>query len=900
MAQVDARPEQIIRSYLELQEGPVEAHILHIKETFEIDDLSGDNLARVANALEQASIGVDPPLSSVPADGKLMLTLRNGSSAPPGTNGTDSTGRSRLAKQARFPRRARRAKAEKPVKPVKVKQPAKLSEEAVAARELLKKALMEGTGGDRVREAMSALEGAAANPEDTLVAITDLLPKFGAEAERRLKESEEALKVARASREQVAERLAGLDTGLGKLVEREGTRVENPDATGKSAQALAKESEEKIAAARRALLEEITAQPWRADLKKRFDELGAASNKVLEARKQEVAQVSERKQQLSAASAKVVAAREAVEAALSDPNARGQLEERVSTLREAEQGEVQAEAALKEARTQLAGAIDTAANGLNAAREQLGQALATEHDAQLRARLEQLGNAQDESVQALRQQLGALTEKLNGDAEAPQQLRTTAAEALRLVRPDGKDDASGPANFEAAIASNRSALEALRPIDELLQVRAQVAAGVLERLSGAERRVAELEEQAKTDKADLAERADALERGRQAAAVADKRRAELESVLRQRHKELQAAREEAQKVASEVAETSKQLKSAQAEVTATAARLERSEAESGNRINSLSTELNQSRAHVETVKTRLAQAEKGVKERDGKLADADGVRARLAKAEAELKDFRSKSDAAKAELEQAERVAKERHEALANQLHATRTQAQQAREELAAGKKHAERQAHEADAKRKQADDQIREADAKRKQAEEQVREAEKRRQHAEEQGQRALARFGESEVEAKELRDRLSKTGKSAKAPAAQQPRKDDGQDQRIAELQAALEQRTTQLEQAQKAATDDASVELKRQLAAQEAELERVRRQERVARKQADRLERQLGASGGAGGAAGTGQQRRRSQEGQLMEAVDSVRRALLVNMEPPAGTPAPEQRPDDQRQQ
>jgi chromosome segregation ATPase len=841
MAQVDARPEQIIRSYLESQEGPVEAHILHIKETFEIDDLSADNLARVASALDQASIGVEPPLSSVPADGKLMLTLRNGSPAPSSTNGTDEAARSRFAKQPRFPRRMRRAK---PAKPVKVKQPAKLSEEAVAARELLKKALMEGTGGDRVREAMSALEGAAANPEDTLVAITDLLPKFGAEAERRLKESEEALKVARASREQVAERLAGLDTGLGKLVEREGTRVENLDATGKSAQALAKESEEKIAAARRALLEEITAQPWRADLKKRFDELGAASNKVLEARKQEVAQVSERKQQLSAASAKVVAAREAVEAALSDPNARGQLEERVSTLREAEQGEVQAEAALKEARTQLAGAIDTAANGLNAAREQLGQALATEHDAQLRARLEQLGNAQDESVQALRQQLGALTEKLNGDAEAPQQLRTTAAEALRLVRPDGKDDASGPANFEAAIASNRSALEALRPIDELLQVRAQVAAGVLERLSGAERRVAELEEQAKTDKADLAERADALERGRQAAAVADKRRAELESVLRQRHKELQAAREEAQKVASEVAETSKQLKSAQAEVKDTAARLERSEAESGNRINS---------------------------------------------------------------------------------LHATRTQAQQAREELAAGKKHAERQAQEADAKRKQAEeqaraaetkreeqvraadakrkqaeDQIREADAKRKQAEDQVRESEKRRQHAEEQGQKALARFGEAEVDAKELRDRLSKAGKSAKAPAAQ-PRKDDGQDQRIAELQAALEQRTNELEQAQKAATatdDDASVELKRRLAAQEAELERVRRQERVARKQAERLSRQLGASGGAGGAEPS--QRRRSQEGQLMEAVDSVRRALLVNMEPPAGTPAPEQRPDDQRQQ
>jgi hypothetical protein len=33
--------------------------------------------------------------------------------------------------------------------------------------------------------------------------------------------------------------------------------------------------------------------------------------------------------------------------------------------------------------------------------------------------------------------------------------------------------------------------------------------------------------------------------------------------------------------------------------------------------------------------------------------------------------------------------------------------------------------------------------------------------------------------------------------------------------------------------------------------------------------------------------------------MEAVDSVRRALLVSMEPPAEAPAPEQRPDDQRQ-
>ncbi len=707
MAQVDARPEQIIRSYLESQEGPVEAHILHIKETFEIDDLSADNLARVATALEQASIGVDPPLSSVPADGMLMLTLRNGHSAVLGTNGSDPVARSRFAKQPRFPRRRRRAK---PAKPVKVKQPAKLSEEAVAARELLKKALMEGTGGDRVREAMSALEGAAANPEDTLVAITDLLPKFGAEAERRLKESEQALKAARASREQVAERLTGLDTGLGKLVEREGTRAKDLDATGKSTQALSKESEEKVAAARRGLLEEIAAQPWRADLKQRFDELGAASSKLLEARKQEVAQTSAREQQSSAASAKVVGAREAVEAALSDPNARGQLEQRVSTLREAEKAEVQAEAALKEARTHLAGAIDTASNGLNAARERLGQALATEHDEQLRARLELLGKSQSESIQALQQQLGALTEKLNGDAEAPQQLRTTAAEALRIVRTGGEGDASGPANVEAAIASNRSALEALRPIDELLQVRAQIAAGVLERLSSSERRVAELEEQAKTDNADLAERADALERGRQAAAVADKRRAELESELGQRHKELQAAREEAQK----------------------------------------------------------------------------------------------------------------------------------------------------------------------------------------------AFARFGEAEVDAKDLRDRLSKAGKSAKsakAPAAQ-PRKDDGQDQRIAELQAALEQRTTELEQAQKAATGDASVELKRQLAAQEAELERVRRQERVARKQAERLSRQLGASGGAGGAEPS--QRRRSQEGQLMEAVDSVKRALLVSMEPPAGTPAPEQRPDDQRQQ
>ena len=34
--------------------------------------------------------------------------------------------------------------------------------------------------------------------------------------------------------------------------------------------------------------------------------------------------------------------------------------------------------------------------------------------------------------------------------------------------------------------------------------------------------------------------------------------------------------------------------------------------------------------------------------------------------------------------------------------------------------------------------------------------------------------------------------------------------------------------------------------------------------------------------------------------MEAVDSVKRALLVSMEPASGTPAPEQRPDDQRQQ
>jgi chromosome segregation ATPase len=1061
MAQVDSRPELIIRRYLESQDGPVEAHILHLKETFEIEDLSADNLARVADALDKASIGVEPPLERVPEDGRLVLSLRNGAATQTAeANGTDTDQRSRFARQARFPRRAKRAKPA-----VKKRQPVKLSEEALAARDAIEKSLLEGErSSERVGGAVAALTDAAANPEAGLAAITDLLPKFAREAERRIKAAEAALQTARGAREQAVERLTGLDQGLGSLIEREGTRTRELEATGKRTQSRSKESEEKVEGARRELFNEIAGKAHRAELKQRFDELDAAAKKLIEARKAEETQNAARERELAAASARVDEARTQVEAALADAGARDQLETRVKALRDAEHAEQKAAAAVKTSRAELTGAIGKASAAVTEARDRLGKAIASEaHESQLRARLELLGDAQKKSVQVFEQELAALTQKLAGDQQKPKELRGAAAQALRLVKAEGGgegENAVPDANVETAIAANRAALDALRPIDELLQIRAQVAASLLDRLSSAEHEVSELRRQVSAQEADLEERAEALERARQTARSADQRRGELETGLAQRQKELESARQAAEKSARDLAETSKQLKASQAETSAANERAQRIEADSTKRISALSDQLKQAseeakrksddlerqlearaselrvtRARLvklegsnKNLQARMAQtsqqaeeqaasltkrlqaAEEALKQRGAELERvgkesaqrqerlqasskelqelkaelnrvttagqasvkrAEEAEQKLERSGAELKQARSELDAGKAKLARAEAAAKERENALAEArkkadtdlrdarakaqaeleqtraaakaesakaAQAARAELEQARSsartkfdeaakasqaELAKAQKEAadhktaldeakkqllggseriqraEAQLKEAQEARKRAEGHARELDMQRKQAEDKLREAEEARKQADVNAEKALARFGKVEVEVEELRERLAKaekgrgkhaepaTGQDAAAAAAHEEHR-KAEEAKIAELRKALEEQTAELERVRAETKDDeARVALERQLSLQAAELNRVRRQERVARKQAERLSQQLQGGGSAGPQPGD---RRRSKEGQLMEAVDSVRRALLVQMDPDAGQQQP----------
>ena len=82
MVEPDTRPELVLRRHLETRDGPVEAHILHLQQTFQVEDLSPDNLVRISEALGNAQILVDPPLEEVSEDGRLMLSIAPGTASP--------------------------------------------------------------------------------------------------------------------------------------------------------------------------------------------------------------------------------------------------------------------------------------------------------------------------------------------------------------------------------------------------------------------------------------------------------------------------------------------------------------------------------------------------------------------------------------------------------------------------------------------------------------------------------------------------------------------------------------------------------------------------------------------------------------------------------------------------
>jgi archaellum component FlaC len=208
MNQASPRPEQVIRQYLETHEGPVESHVLHLKQTFQFEDLSPQNLKRAADALREVEVRVEPPLDEVAADGRLTLSI-----AEHGRRQTEGT-RIRESLLRRVPTkngasRQRRAGGRR-------RERAALA----AARDVIvAETIRAGVGGARLEHAFAVLEGAAGSPQETLAALDYLLDSLGAAVERRLDEVERALTGTRAARKRVDARLAELEDGLAELLE---------------------------------------------------------------------------------------------------------------------------------------------------------------------------------------------------------------------------------------------------------------------------------------------------------------------------------------------------------------------------------------------------------------------------------------------------------------------------------------------------------------------------------------------------------------------------------------------------------------------------------------------------------------------------------------------------------
>src|SRR3954447_25818042 len=93
------KPEHVIRRYLDDHGGSVDARVDHLRVSFQLDELTREGQARIAEALAQVGVRAEPPLGRLDPQDRLRLRLakENGASVgrdqaarPDEESGTDS------------------------------------------------------------------------------------------------------------------------------------------------------------------------------------------------------------------------------------------------------------------------------------------------------------------------------------------------------------------------------------------------------------------------------------------------------------------------------------------------------------------------------------------------------------------------------------------------------------------------------------------------------------------------------------------------------------------------------------------------------------------------------------------------------------------------------------------
>jgi chromosome segregation ATPase len=732
MNQASLRPEQVIRRFLETHEGPLEAHILHLKQTFEFDDLSPENLKRATDALEEVDIRVEPPLEEVAADGRLTLSIAERAAAPAEPESSrlerdapKAEHEQRRPGQTRIRRRLlRRVSGNRAGGERRQPQPrgAEREEAATAARQAFAETPPDGDARASLEQALGVLGDAAAPPQETLAAIDYLVAQLRPKAERHLDEAEQALTGTAAAREQVDATLAGLDDGLGQLVERnESVRGEFMRQAERRSRLLV-EWDEGFAAARDALGRVRAMREEREGIESRLAELTAATQQLSQTRQAGISEIARWEAELEQIPSRVAGARAAVQEAISDPDVHDQLETRVAALREAEATEDQTRRRLEHARDGLETGLAAAQAGFESAREGLRDALAGEGEekAELWARFDAHCDAQREAFQALDDELSTLT-AFPGDGPEVADLGAGLVELRGLLTPEGDEGVPSQATVEAAVQANRAALAVLRPIGELQRIRERAAAELADRLAEAEQRVVEV-----------------VAKSEQAEREAGMRLAESASELEARERELERARAEAEAVRERLEEV--EAERAEAEVALAEAGSARAEAdEAGAAAEAARAELGSVRAQAEEARAELERAP----------SQDEGAERRIAELAAQLDGSRSEFDRRLGQL--AEEVARARSGAQELRARAERSERHvvDLKEELSSSRREAEKRLAQRDAELEQARSQAPDADLQRR-----VREAEEKLTATESEVERARA----DEKAAREQLIKLSK----------------------------------------------------------------------------------------------------------------------------------------------
>jgi hypothetical protein len=71
-----SQPQEVIRRYVERNGGRVEAEVVHLKQSFGVEELTEDSAAVIAAALADVGVRSDRPLDEVGADGRVVLETR--------------------------------------------------------------------------------------------------------------------------------------------------------------------------------------------------------------------------------------------------------------------------------------------------------------------------------------------------------------------------------------------------------------------------------------------------------------------------------------------------------------------------------------------------------------------------------------------------------------------------------------------------------------------------------------------------------------------------------------------------------------------------------------------------------------------------------------------------------